>query len=147
MQTQADFNGLLNIASQLEQKSKILNHIMAAVIKVIAELDWDIGRNDEEILLKLHDIQRDLKVISSCLVKHVSYIGDVRNEYIRTENDIINLIEGKVKLAPNALAFSMSILPVIKMLQNYQISFGEILEKNEAVIEPWLQKAAGNSLL
>jgi hypothetical protein len=147
MQKQADFNGLLNIANQLEQKSKILNNIMITVKEVASELDWNVGKNNEEIVLQLQNIQRNLKVISSLLVKHVSYIGSVLDEYIKTENEIINLIEGKVKLPPSALTFSLNILPGIEILQNYQISFGEILEKNETVIEPWLQRAAENSLL
>lgn len=150
------------LAQELERLNNKTVHLHDNMQTYKNTLDFDIGQIDEQISERIKKIVDELELISTAFKQHANYIWDVRHDYNKTENDIVNLIDevGRTKTSGTQLSASSgkyecainllfptnikagAVLPEIKFLDDTQMQTERIMDSETTVIEHWLEDNA-----
>lgn len=158
MEKRFDFKKIQMFADELERMKRRVARIHQSVAALSHELDWEVAAKNQ-INTAIQRVQSDLEAISHNIKSHSNYIWDVRYSFNQLEKEICSLIDGLDnngvltpanrtlwgstvinRIIPESARLIGIPLPELSEWKQQGIEYGQIMDKEDRIIEPWLQK-------
>lgn len=156
-----NFRALDDTARQIEMFNRRLKVISDTFNLTGNALDWELIKANSQIHNQIKAIQNELDQLSVSFAKHRNYLESTCETYRRLENDICQNTDALSGSSPSATRSNdkpstympeyipntltpvlINQIPVISAIESYSITFENVLNREETIVEPWLQSAA-----